>query len=272
MSRRTSDSEYRRTQTIISTIYLLLIGMLTVASARAEEVEERTSVTRHFVEGGRESGSAPIETMDRFKAIERSGERVRPSLKSDGDGPAKARQLSNDFWIYDADVVLFGDDDNDGFFHGVDLLFDADTVWTDAWVYAVVYLSLDGGPWNEYASTEDFLIAGATSDDEYVLVTELSTGYPTGDYDLLIELYDADTGDFLTDFGPESSSELSYLPLEDFNRDAPVVLGPGLTVVQRNGGGGSASLLLVATLASFLLLRTAIRRRVPARSRSSERQ
>src|SRR5690606_3502977 len=64
-------------------------------------------------------------------------------------------------------------------------------------------------------------IYGATSDDEYVVVTELETGYPTGSYDLLIELYDTYDGAFVADIGPEDDSGLGFLPLEDFNRDDP---------------------------------------------------
>ena len=161
--------------------------------------------------------------------------------------------MSLDFWIYDADVLLFGDDDGDGYFYGIDLLFDADTVWHSAAVYAVTYLSLDGGPWNEYAVTDDFLISGASSRDEFVLVTELESGYPTGSYDLLVELYDAHTGEFLADFGPESSSALGFLSLEDFNRDAPRFDRP--VAVSRGGGGGAAGVTLLAILATAFGLR-----------------
>ena len=128
---------------------------------------------------------------------------------------------------------------------GIDLLIDADTVWTSADVYAVLYLSLDGGPWNEYAVTEDFRIAGARAEDEYVIVTELQSGYPSGDYDLLIELFSTDSGEFLADFGPEANSDLGFLPLEDFNRDAPAFDTP-VTVSRRSGGGSTGCVRLVA--------------------------
>ena len=88
-------------------------------------------------------------------------------------------------------VAGVGDFDGDGYFHGIDLLFDADTIYNYAEVYAVAYLSLNGGPWNEYAATEVFSISGTSADDEYVIVTELVSGYPAGSYDLFIELFDA---------------------------------------------------------------------------------
>ena len=53
-----------------------------------------------------------------------------------------------DFWFYDVDVALFADADRDGYYWGIDLLFDADTNYGAADVFAVLYLSYDGGPWN----------------------------------------------------------------------------------------------------------------------------
>lgn len=259
MSRRESDREYRLTQGIITAVYVLLVSALTIASAAAAD-ELRASTSTHYAEGGRDAPQQTGETVDEYAALATEGERRPPGSGdevSDGQPPT-ARASSGEFWIYDADPVLFGDDDRDGFFYGIDLLMDADTVWSSAWVYAVVYLSLDGGPWNEYASTDDFEINGQSADDEYVLVTELRSGYPTGDYDLLIELFDADTGEFLADFGPGDSSALSYLPLEDFNRDAPRFDRP--VTVRHGHGGGSAGPLPLVLLALAGLLRLSKRR------------
>ena len=93
-------------------------------------------------------------------------------------------------WFYDAWVDLYADVDNDGYYSGIDLTFDADTIYSVAEVYAVVYLSYELGPWNEYAVTEDFTILGSSGTDEYFIETDLVAGYPTGDYDILIELFD----------------------------------------------------------------------------------
>ena len=270
MSRRTSRNEYRRSQWFIAAIYLALIGALTIASASADE-GVRSSESQQYLQAA--GGESAVETADSYAALATEGPRLRKkgtsrasneSMTSNAgaNSPKAAQALANDFWIFDADVVLFGDDDADGYFFGIDLLFDADTIYSSAPVYAVLYLSLDGGPWNEYAATEDFLIEGASANDEYVVVTELQSGYPTGDYDLLIELFDADTGEFLTDFGPEGSSSLSFLPLEDFNRDAPVFDTPVTVTRVSGGGGGSAAVWGLAVLAFVLLMRDARRRSV----------
>jgi hypothetical protein len=121
-------------------------------------------------------------------------------------------------------------------------------------VYAVVYLSFEGGPWNEYAATDNFTLFGASSDDEYVIVTELLAGYPTGSYDILIELFDAFDNTFLAYFGPEDTSELAFLPIEDADRDVAVVTEI-IVVEQHEHGGGSLDWLLMLTLGLAALAR-----------------
>ena len=264
MSRRTSRNEYRRSQWIIAAVYLTLIGVLSIATASADE-GVRSATSQQF-QGARENRSESVVTSDSYAPLVADGVRLRPgqaareAAANASRTPGAARATTNDFWIFDADVLVFGDDDNDGYFFGIDLEFDADTVFSSAVVYAALYLSLEGGPWNEYAVTEDFLIEGAVGRDAYGVVTELQSGYPAGDYDLLIELYDADTGEFLTDFGPESSSALALLPLEDFNRDAPGF--DTRVTISRGGGGGSLELVSLLMLLTMWASRAA--RRSPA--------
>lgn len=141
---------------------------------------------------------------------------------------------SPDHYFYEADVVLFDDFDEDGFFTFLSVRIDADTIRDSAWVYAELYLSPDGVTWEHYHSTDDFWIGGATGDDEYYVETELVTGYPTGYYDLLIELYDADFGTFSDEFGPNQSAGMELLALEDIGRDPEPA-----DVVVIDGGGGA---------------------------------
>lgn len=219
------------------------------ASPEASADETRSSTSLHVRQGGRANRDSGTETVDTYEGLVRTGPRVKPSAgEKVTNGSAKAESAAWDFWVYEADVILFGDDDRDGYFHGIDLLIDADTIYEAADVYAVVYLSLDGGPWNEYAATEDFTLFGASGDDAYVLVTELMTGYPRGSYDLLVELFDAWDGSFLASLGPEESSELSYLPLEDFDRDAPRV-----TIGHGHSGGGATGFWSLLPLLAFAL-------------------
>ena len=206
----------------------------------------------HRVRGGRDSATEVRETTEDYGPLLTTGQRSKANTRSGlfkpGSSSVLAQGASLDFWFYEADVILYNDDDNDGFFHGIDLLFDVDTNFIAADIYAVLYLSFEGGPWNEYAATEDFTIYGSSGGDEYVLETELMSGYLTGSYDLLIEVFDAYDDTFLTSFGPDETSELAYLPLEDYNRDAPVEV----VVVHNHGGGGAIDQWFLGAL--FLLL------------------
>jgi hypothetical protein len=224
--------------------------------------DTRLSITTQSTKSQRDNGTAGVVTTDEFGALVSTGERVKgtPSTVQSKSTGATAYSLNTDFWFYTADVVLFNDHDGDGYYHGIDLLFDADTYFTAADVYAVVYLSWEGGPWNEYAATENFTIFGASGDDEYNVVTELLAGYPSGSYDILIELFDANDDAFVASYGPEDTSELAFLPLEDADRDTPIV--PEIIVIN-NGGGGS-----LAWLSLLMLTTTAVvsrRRRMPMR-------
>ena len=191
-----------------------------------------------------------ITTADSFAELAVQGNRDKAGHGSHAKAELRQSGEANiDFWFYAADVELFNDRDSDGFYHGIDLWFDADTWYDFAEVYAVVYLSLDGGPWNEYVATDDFVLTGTASDDDYVIVTELVSGYPSGSYDILIELYDAYDNAFLAWIGPEETSELAFLPLEDSDRDVAEI--PEVIVVRERGGGstGGASILFLALAA-----------------------
>ncbi len=87
-----------------------------------------------------------------------------------------------------------------------------------------------------------------------MLVTELMSGYPTGDYDLLIELFDAVDHSFLTGFGSDETSALSFLPLEDFNRDAPI---DDIPIALSHGGGGAVDAWTISILLLLLVVRAA---------------
>jgi len=238
----------------------LLAGLLILSTtALGDEVgdEKRLSATTQNTRVQRDKGIAGESSLDEFHALVVAGKRDKNSrVSSQAKLNSQVMQSPNaDFWFYTADVVLFNDHDRDGYYHGIDLLFDADTYYAFAEVYAVVYLSLDGGPWNEYAATENFTLLGTSSDDEYVLVTELLAGYATGSYDILIELFDAYDDSFLAYFGPDDTSELAFLPLEDADRDIADL--PEVIVVNR-GGGGSLGWLFILALGL-----TALRRYYP---------
>ncbi len=225
----------------LMTLFLLTIAATTVMAQTAL----RQSVTTQYTRAERDSAVPGKVSQDEFGALATTGTRAsgKRSAVQSRAGALESATANNYFWFYSADVVLFNDHDRDGHFHGIDLLFDVDTYYTVADVYAVLYMSLEDGPWNEYAATDVFGIYESSGDDEYIVVTELVTGYPTGSYDILIELFDAYDDAFVASYGPFDTSELAFLPLEDAGWDTPY---PTTTVIVNEGGGSLGWLSLLA--------------------------
>ncbi len=228
----------------------IAIGASLVAIAAAAAPAEPAAEREVFVEQGqRKAGTESITGNASAPALERTGPRLGKA--SSAKNAARLASANQDFWIFDAYADVFFDEDLDGYYTRLEVEFDADTVYSSADVYAVLFLSLEGGPWNELTTTAIFEINGATGDDVYFVDTDLISGYPTGSYDVLIELYDAFDGAFVASIGPEDTTALFDLPLEDQIADQP---GGGVVVVTE-GGGGSAGFGAFGLLALALLAR-----------------
>ena len=150
-------------------------------------------------------------------------------------------------WVYDAFTELISDINYDGFYHRFSVVIDADTVFDTAYIYARLYLSYEGGPWNHYATSDNYIIHGDSELDSFIIETELADGFPPGYYDIRIELYDADYGDWLLSYGPYDDASLSVLPLEDsyYDDQYSTSIYPVETEIVVAGHGGSISWLLM---------------------------
>lgn len=121
--------------------------------------------------------------------------------------------------VHSSQVDLVWDQDYDGYFQQFVVAFDADVPAGQNEVFAKLYLSFEGGPWNYVYTTRSFRLDGSSSSDEYRIETVLDEGYPTGYYDVLMEFYDAESGEYLTSYGPNEDLGLYAVPLEDQGRD-----------------------------------------------------
>ena len=240
----------------LATASLILATHLSVAAQDASDSEER--VTRSAA--GPVSDHAADELRDpaSFETLRRKPDEIAVKPR-DSKGVQRLRTFG-DSWVYDATVDIFADSDADGYYRFLRVQFDVDTIHSFAYVYAEIYLSADGTAWEHLYSTQDFSVEGTDPDDDYEVETELVSGYSTGLYDLLIEIYDADTGELVDEFGPNESSEFSVLPLEDSGRDGRIVANPPVVIVEE-GGGGAVSWLALAGLLGALAAR---RRRLAA--------
>ena len=167
---------------------------------------------------------------------------------------------SHDFSLFDASTDLISDFNGDGYYHRFSVTFDADTIYDVAYVYAKLYLSYEGGPWNHYATSDNFHIYLDSGNDAMTIETELADGFSPGYYDIRIELYDADFNDWLLSYGPYDDAALSNLPLEDSYYDdtnyySDVQLSTELTISGHGHGAMSWLLVLIPALLTVVRAR-----------------
>ena len=165
--------------------------------------------------------------------------------------------VNNDFWIYDSWATLSKDFDYDGYYSNLTVEFDADTVYNRAYVYAVIYLGI-GDVFESIHVSSVFAIDADSSNDSFVVESELISGFPSNDYEIMIELYDADTDEFVAFSDGFDDADLAFVPLESANYD--VVSEPTVVIVEEHGG----SLSYLGLLMTTLLL--ALRRKINLRS------
>jgi hypothetical protein len=163
-----------------------------------------------------------------------------------------------EFSIYNATTVLHSDDDQDGFYQTLSVIFDADINGNNniGNVYAKLYLSQNGSPWSHYYTTDSFTIYNDSEQDTYEVITTFRDSYPPGYYDVLIDLYQVGYSGIVATYSADNSSALFALPLESSNNDDVYVEG----VYVYHGGSFSLGLLIIllTTLIFRLKKRTVI--------------
>lgn len=157
------------------------------------------------------------------------------------------------FSIYQGYAQLIEDVDEDGYYQTFSVTFDADAITSsnaDQFnVYAELYLSKNGGPWTHYYTTDYFTLFGESQDDIYEVYTTLDQGYPTDEYDVLIDLYEVGYDDIVASYSSDDTNDLYALPLESADYD------PEYIVVHQHHSGGSNSAIMLMLLLSLLCIR-----------------
>ncbi len=148
-----------------------------------------------------------------------------------------------DFSIYSAVSFLHDDYDDDGFYQTFSVTFDADIYsYTDnpyGEVYALLYLSKNGGPWTHYYTTDTFIIEGESDLDEYEVISTFMSGYTTDHYDVLIDLYQVGYSDVVASLSSDDTDALYALPIESAEYDEYYI-----EEVEIHHGGGIFWLIL----------------------------
>ena len=142
--------------------------------------------------------------------------------------------LSDEGWISDVGVLLYADEDRDGFFSGLGMSIDADTAFASNEVFATIDIAstnsaLGNGGFTRLYTTLPFYIYRQNSSDEYRIDVDLLSNYSPDSYDLLVTLVDARSNRILDQVGAFEFRNLSAVPLESADFDGvfvPVVDRP----------------------------------------------
>ncbi len=222
----------------------------------AETVSSRTSKSISF------SNETALDKVARDEQFKQAESDVNDALVKTGPRPESIAMAvhvdstsSSDVFIYDASSELISDLNYDGFYHRFSVSVDADTIYETAYVYAKMYLSYEGGPWNHYATSDYYHIYGDSELDRFVIETELGEGFPTGYYDVRIELYDADYNIWVDTYGPYDDVDLLELPLEDsyYDEGYNTVQYQTETEIMVSGRGHGAMSWWLLTIPSLLV-------------------
>lgn len=177
------------------------------------------------------------------------------TLRNISSTASAAHYTSSEVTIYDASTLLISDINHDGFYHRFSVTFDADTIYTSAYIYAEIYLSYEGDPWSLYTISDNFHIHEDSEHDTYTVEAELVEGFPAGYYDVKIELYDADHDTWILSYGPWHDPSLAAIPLEDSYYDdyyeeiiVPVEAEVQVSVSGHGHGAMGAGMLLAPAL------------------------
>ena len=241
----------------------IVLAVTTSLSMPAQAEATTTSSTRSISYDSK----AELDEDTRKTELDKADTNVMQTLEKEGfreESQSRAVYVENtsyqydDISIYDTWTDLISDFDYDGFYHRFSVTIDADTVYETANVYAQLYLSYEGGPWNYYASSDIYTIYGDSEFDTFTVETELAEGFPAGYYDVRVELYDADDNTWLQTYGPYDDGSLSTLPLEDSVYDDGYYSEGSTSEVYVSGQAtGGISMWLVSLLSLIGLIRKA---------------
>ena len=182
------------------------------------DVSDTYDYTSEFLEP---SNTDNIDQKSTHKKNNDNNSTTKTGQKRENNPAVNAQ--NHDFNIASTSVTMNSDLDGDGYYSEFSVNFDADTIYNSATVYAYLYLSFEGGPWELYYSTDYFTITGNSYFDDYTVKTLLSNGFPPGSYDILIDLYDAYDDSIVATISAYDSYELSNHYLEDTSFEGPSV-------------------------------------------------
>lgn len=190
-----------------------------------------------------------IDAAALSQSTERRAEKL-PALSNSNSGQNIIQAYQSHVWFHSIDLVLTGDINANGYYHRLEVEFDADTSLRYLQVFAEFSLLPTYGSERIYYTSSVFELYRDSADDWLAIDTVLDQRYPADNYLLTVRLYDASTGYLLAEISGFDDINLDLLPLEDYSRDR--YIDSSTTVEVSAGSTGIAALLALCLL---LLLR-----------------
>ena len=223
---------------------LVLLSVFLCGSSLAQQANNTTVVSTERQPGIEAVGEAlthDAKSVGTSKQIADNKKQLAPMRK-----PTQRDHLDHpDFAVFDAWVSMDEDVDYDGYYSTFTLEFDVDTVYERAEVYAVLYLARTD-VYEQYHVTSVFSIYGDSSNDSLLVQSELHQGFPPGEYDVLIEVYDAYDDNLVAATDSFNDADLAFLSLESRNHEVEAEV-----IIVTHESGGALSTLWLALLAGI---------------------
>lgn len=115
--------------------------------------------------------------------------------------------------IYDAWLDMRADSDGDGYHHLFDITFDIDSIANGHSIYVIG--ELQGSSRQILFRTDPYTVNGGSGEDTYQVRVLLTDGYPPGQYQLILHVYDANSNNLLITYDGLDNHRLNNLFLED---------------------------------------------------------
>jgi hypothetical protein len=169
-----------------------------------------------------------------------------PSLKSSKQAVVTTQAYQSHVWFHSIDIILSGDLNANGYYHRLQVEFDADTSKSYQAVFAEFTLLPRFGKERVYYTSSVFELFRQSADDWLAIDTVLDNRFAADDYLLTVRLFDANTGYMLAEISGFDNLSLNDLPLEDYARDS-FIRSSSVTV----SAGTTGILLLLALCLMF---------------------
>jgi hypothetical protein len=239
-------------------------GQLATTASKASKDEVLRLIKQRIIIGDSDQKQKKFLTATRDEIIklkQLKTQTINPTSLSNkitkmGNINAANRSFSDGtFVIYEGYSQLIEDYDYDGYYQTFSVTFDADLVtynpYDQAEVYAELYLSENGGPWQHYFTTDSYIIQGESTDDTFEVYSTLQQGFNSNHYDVMIDLYEVGYSNIIASYSSDDSSSLYALPLESSDYDLEHVEYYEETHIH----GGSHAYIGLLIIAGVMLMR-----------------